>query len=162
MPVVMPPPMSPPVVAPIATHFARSLIELQADTIPRMATHIRYVPNFLRTLNPSSLATTAASCSGLSETVKPKAESKAELISRREAPQPAMSLHVIYSPTRSYSGYESSTRHHPPQRRTIYWFFKARCNIHSPYKHKPFNRLNASQNDEENRICPDFFKAAAA
>jgi hypothetical protein len=97
--------MSPPVVAPIATHFARSLIELQADTIPRMATHIKYVPNFLRTLNPSSLATTAASCSGLSEIVKTKAESKAELISRREAPQPAMSLHVISSPTRSYSGY---------------------------------------------------------
>jgi hypothetical protein len=43
------------------THFSRSLIDEQPDTIARMAAHIRYTPNFFRTLNlPFLLATTSA------------------------------------------------------------------------------------------------------
>jgi hypothetical protein len=73
----MPPPIAAPVAAPTSVYSRCSSVNPQADTIPRMATHIRYVPNFLRTL--TSLLTrhySPASGSGLIETRKTKVQSK--------------------------------------------------------------------------------------
>src|SRR5882757_6358173 len=67
----MPPPIAAPVAAPTSVYSRCSSVKPQADTIPRMATHIRYVPNFLRTLS-SLLARhySPVSGSGLIETKK--------------------------------------------------------------------------------------------
>src|SRR6266851_8489514 len=55
----MPPPTAAPVAAPTSVYSRCSSVNPQAETIPRMATHIRYVPTFLRTLNlPLSLLPT--------------------------------------------------------------------------------------------------------
>src|ERR1700691_783718 len=46
----IPPPSAAPVAAPTSVYCSCSSVMPQAETIPRMATHIKYVPSFLRTL----------------------------------------------------------------------------------------------------------------